>query len=147
TDLRTTQIRLNALMNQPAGNAFLLDSTLLSEDGFWHAYELVRPYIATEANRQQTISQLVRAALANSPSSRKAAVAINAQSAQVSVLRSVPLPSVGVRSSLNFSDELASYGDLDEQNPSWSIGAYLRWPLFDGGYRKKEMQSARARLS
>lgn len=147
TDLRTTQIRLNAIMNQPSGNAILLDSTLLSEDAFWHAYELIRPYIATEANRLQTINQLVRAALHESPSSRRAAAAINTQSAQISVLRSTPLPTVGVRSTLDFTDELGTYGDLDEQNPSWSVGAYVRWPLFDGGRRKKEIQIARARLS
>ncbi len=147
TDLRTTQIRLNAIMNQPSGNAFLLDSTLLSEDAFWHAYELIRPHIATEANRQQTINQLVRAALADSPSAHRASAAINTQSAQISVLRSTPFPTVGVRSSLDFTDELGSYGELNEQNPSWSVGAYVRWPLFDGGHRKKEIQSARARLS
>jgi outer membrane protein TolC len=147
TEQRTTQVRLNAIMNQPSGNAFLLDSTLLSEDAFWHAYELIRPHIATEVNRQQTINQLVQAALTESPPARRATAAINTQSTQLSVLRATQLPTVGVRSSLDFTDKLGSYADLDEENPSWSVGAYLRWPLFDGGHRKKEMQSARARLS
>ncbi|MBK7140462.1 MAG: TolC family protein [bacterium] len=147
TDTRIATIYLNALMNQPAASPMLLDSTALTEDAFWTSYELIRPYIVTESARLRTSNQLVEAALSDCPSARRSAEEIKAKKAVLSTVRAANFPTVSLRSSLDIADELESYQSYEEKSTSWSIGAFLRWPIFDGGKRGKEMRISEAKIS
>jgi outer membrane protein TolC/ABC-type uncharacterized transport system substrate-binding protein len=146
-DIRTASVYLNALMNQPAHSPLLLDSTLLSTDAFWNAYDAIRPYIATEVSRASATERLVNEALAHSPASVQTAQEITLQRMRLGMIGASRYPEVTLRSSFDITDELDSFDGRTEKAGSWTVGAFLHWPLFDSGRRGKQMRVAQSRVS
>ncbi len=141
------RIYLNGLLNQPGEIPLQFDTTAWTPDAFWKAYERIRPYIVTETARKKTTGQLLNYALASSYSLRVAATAIEAQRARLSSVWSSLYPTVGMRASFALTDELDDTPLYAEKENSWSVGAFLRWSIFDGGRRGKESRAAKYRLS
>jgi outer membrane protein TolC/ABC-type uncharacterized transport system substrate-binding protein len=145
-DQKVARIRLNALMNQ-SGNQFLqLDTAAYSAPAFWEAYELIRPFFVTENARRRTTEKLVNSALTRNPSMRIASKQIEAQKAKLASVWSSLYPTVSLRASFALTDEFDDTPFFAEKDNSWSMGALLRWPLFDGGVRGKASRTAKARL-
>lgn len=147
-DAYAAKVLLNALLNQPANTEWSLDSIPASSETFWTAYQRYRPHLVSQQALQRTQEKLLALALQQNQTMQAARSDIELQKQRLGLNSSTWVPTLGLRGSLFFSDWYSDvHGVFEEENPGWSLGASLRWSLFDGGRRGKVRRGLTARLN
>ncbi|HWR83342.1 MAG TPA: TolC family protein [Candidatus Deferrimicrobium sp.] len=139
---------LNALLNLPSDDPLLLDTNAITEARFWNDYGLLDAMSAGAASRARLQEALVKEALKNHPDVLAADIDVSVQRLQIGRNTARFLPTLDIRGSLNFNDELIDDPPVfTEEHTTWSVWGGVVWPLFLGTDRLRERTRLKAELN
>jgi len=139
------RVILNTLLGRPGDYAFVADWRHFVDARFF-SEEAVLARFGSTAEQRDAILNLLLEAAADSPELAGSELAAQIGRSRLDRNRAGFWPRVGFFASLDVSDELAEPPGVEEANPSWSVGAEIRLPLFWGGQRFRERRRLQAEL-
>ncbi len=147
-NIKIARVLFNLLLSQSGNTTFMLDTALFSGEQWNKEMSLMQVFTFERQKARKTEDYLVTQALAGNPSLESCATDIDLQKLRLAGNTARFFPTVGFRASFNIQDSLIDFSPgFTEKNKTWSIGATLSLPLFQGTARFKERQVLKARLS
>lgn len=145
-DLNIASIVLNSLMGRPGDYRFVIDWVHFSDPNFFRAEAVLSQVTGTETAKNELVELLLGQAVSSNPSLSQADLGIDIGQARSDRNQASFFPTVGFRAALNLTDEWSDRPGFTEENPSWSVGATFKLPLFMGGSRIKKSHRLRSEL-
>ncbi|MFQ5452964.1 MAG: ABC transporter substrate binding protein [Candidatus Zixiibacteriota bacterium] len=146
-NLNIARVFLNALFNMPGNQQFILDSTSFLENSFWNRESNFFTKINHKLLQDNIENLLVTKAIINNPQISQYQIMINLQKDLLVQNTSRYLPTIGFRSTLNFSDRLKETSFFNEEKSSWSVSGFIKLPIFLGTNRIHERGKLKAQLN
>jgi outer membrane protein len=138
---------LNALFNLPADAPFLVDTGAFSNGTIFNHFSALSKIVATTEGEKQVTSFLQQSAQENNHELLSSRMNVELARLQHSAVSASRYPTLSLRGSLDFTDELEVTDLLKEKSPSATASAHLELPLFLGGKTGKERQIRTAELN
>jgi outer membrane protein TolC len=146
-DGRTARVLLNVLLNNPGESPVLLDAGLFGTGTFQKEFALIYRYWESASQRTQVLDFFVNQALQSNRSLDTRHQEVVLRTLQLKANRASYYPSVGVRASLGYVDELVdSPPEFEERHTAWFLETFIELPVFLGGRRSRERDKLRAAL-
>lgn len=153
---RSSQFRLNQLLNEPQSQSFALEETDLGDDILNILDERVFSYLKNPGQLTELSDFLVAEGRRNLPELRQVALSLEAQERLLlSRNRAFYVPTLGLNASSGYNIYQGGY-EADTEippqfaevfpdpitSPTWSVAVGLSIPLYQGGSRKAQQQQA-----
>jgi outer membrane protein TolC/ABC-type uncharacterized transport system substrate-binding protein len=138
---------LNALFNLPADAPYLLDTSAFTNATIYTHFAALSQIVATTEGEKQVTAFLQQSAQENNRELNTARLQVEMARIQKSAVGAVRYPTVSLRGSLDFTDELDESDHLREESPSATAMAHVELPLFLGGKTGKDRQLRTAELN
>ena len=147
-NIKVARVLFNMLLSQPGHTSFILDTTWLGMEQWQGEYARLQPYFFERQKARYNEDYLVEAALAGNPELAARGTDIELQKIRLAANSARFWPTLGFRASINIADSLEDFTPaFKEKETTWSVGAFLHLPLFNGRGRLKERGALKARLS
>ena len=144
--LENYRVVLNKLFNLPANEPFNIDSSAFSETAYLNHELNIFNLINTKSDRNRLADKLYLKAKATSPKIQEHDLQINLSRAQLDQNKATFLPEIGLRADFNLHDNWNEFY-LDENKTSWTVGGFVRLPLFLGGERFQKNKALKSQLN
>jgi outer membrane protein TolC/ABC-type uncharacterized transport system substrate-binding protein len=138
------RILLNTLLGRPADYPFVADWQHFSDARFAAEESTLRRLNETPQRRESMVRLLDSLTAANNLELKTSDLEMAVRQSQLARTGAAFWPRLGFFADLGLTDELAERDGYDEANPSWTVGARISLPLFEGGRRLQERHQARA---
>ncbi len=145
--VKAARVALNVLFNLPGDADWSLDHSHIGKEQFWGDFDIVQGKTRTHSDEAELVGKLVDTALTENPVIEAVEADLATDNSRLSQTSAGQLPSIGFQARLNWADSLNKAVIQNEKNTSWSLGAYLEMPLFDGFKRGHEKATIRSRIS
>jgi len=144
TDLNIARIILNVLLNRPNHEDIVLDREEFSSEIMVRMVNKLEEYIRTEHLQRQFEEYLIAVALDSSTSMAVSGLTIARQKDLLAQHRGRYYPEIGVRARYSYGDEFD--WNLHREDDSWTVGAFLQFPILRGFDRSRAGRSLKAGL-
>ncbi len=133
----------NTLLGRPPDYPFVADLGQFSDERFANEQSLIEQLTGSSAKRERLNQLIDSLASANSPEAKASDLDVAVQKSQLSRTNAGFWPRIGFFADFGVTDQLSDKVGYDEANPSWTIGAEIKLPLFLGGRRLHERSRMR----
>jgi len=141
-----SRIFFNSLLNFSGDQLFTLDSEMFSTKSFWEKELSVISRLDTKPNQKKEENTLLNNALAQNPLMQNYKTKVELQKTLIAQNSARYFPSVGFKSSLNFTDRYKDSPTFNKENNTWSLATFLKIPIFSGTDRIRERGKLKAQL-
>jgi outer membrane protein TolC len=141
------RIALNVLFNLPGDAIWNLDRAHVAIEQFWGDYDIVRSRTTTPRDEDVFVDKLAKVALSENPMIDVIESDLAVDKSRLDQTSSRILPTIGFQARLNWADSMNAETIAGEENTTWSLGAYLEMPLFDGFKRNREKAALQSEIS
>lgn len=144
--LENSQIIMNRLFNLPASEPFEIDQTIFTSGAFVNHETNLFHLINTKRDRTQLANNLYQAANSSNPVIQQHELKKSLNQARLEKNKASFMPEIGLQADFNLHDHW-NENYLDEKKSSWTVGGFLRLPIYLGGERFKQRRSIKAEIN
>ncbi len=144
---RVAQILLNVLLNRGGNDAITIDNRQFDADAQLEDFDRLRPFIQSDRVQVRTENFLVQQAIKLNPAVKIADSDIDLQKLRLSQNRARLFPTLDLQAKFYYRDSLRNSASFTEKGSNFSLGAKVRFPIFEGNDRSSERKSLAAQLS
>ncbi len=151
---RQAQFRLNQLLNRPINQKFNTEDVLISDQMLLVTDERILDLINNYGDLERFADFLVEEGMQQLPEIKQIQASLNAQERQrKSQLRTFYIPSLQLSGNVSYLIQRwntfpppslpgmggESFGSFADQVPTWNVGLGLRYPIFSGDQRRRQL--------
>ena len=144
--LRIARVVLNELLGRPGDYPFVIDWQHFADSRFLLEVDALRQAMVEATKNGRSLIADLAAMAPTSPELDREDLRIALGESDLARNRADWWPRIGFVADLNLTDELAEREGWNEASPTWSVGATVNLPLFEGGRRMKRSARLRAEL-
>ncbi len=145
SNLKVARILLNILINYPVEQDFVLQGTAFTNDYTGKLYMRIVPKLAKRGAAEEISRKVMVQVSESNPNLRQTQLELIIQKALLSQNKSRLFPTLDFQATLKHADELQDIPQpFREESDSWTMGAFLKLPIFDGTDRLREKRALQA---
>jgi outer membrane protein TolC len=141
------RVAMNVLFNLPGNAEWVLEQAHMSKEQYFGDFDIIQGNTSTRPDEETLVDKLVSTALSENPIIESVDAELATDNSRLAEKSASQLPSIGFQARLNWADSLNEAVIANEKNTTWSLGAYLEVPIFDGFRSRREKAALRSQIS
>lgn len=146
-DLEIARILLNTLLGRPGDYSFVVDRQHYTDSRFFYEESVLVQATSTPETKTWLVQSLLDELADGHPSLTRAHLGVSTGHTRLAQNRADFYPRIGFFATLGLTRELVDRPGFEEKSPSWSVGAKIKLPLFEGGRRFRRQNRLRSELN